>query len=174
MTRHTLVARAAALALALFAAAVVTANAQTTAAKTGAAPGATPEAFVTAFYRAHFAHKQRFDLTVKRERAKFAPELLALLDEDAKRSAANPDEIVGLDFDPFINAQEEATRFKLSGTTREGADAIVAVSLYFGSEARPVRVRLTPSGASWRISNFVYDEGDLVSILKELRSQPAQ
>src|SRR5829696_8532609 len=71
MTRHPRTARAAsaALALALCAVAAIAAHAQTTAAKTGA----TAEAFATAFYRRHFAHKQRFDLTIKRERATAAP-----------------------------------------------------------------------------------------------------
>ena len=41
-------------------------------------------------------------------RSRFAPALLALLDADDRAAAATPDEIVGLDFDPLTNAQEEA------------------------------------------------------------------
>jgi hypothetical protein len=133
----------------------------------GAGTAQTAEAFVTAFYRGHFARRQRWDLTFARERAKFAPDLLALLDADARKQAATPDEVVGLDFDPVINAQEEATRYKVSGVERDGDASIVTVSVYFGTEHRTVRVRLEPFGTSWRIANFLYEEGDLISILKE-------
>jgi hypothetical protein len=154
----------AAIAVALLAAAVPAAQ-QKPAQKAVAAT--TPEAFVTALYRGHFARHQRWDLTYKREQAKFAPELLKLLKEDERKQAASPDEVVGLDFDPITDAQDEATRFKVTGSTSEGEDAIVSVSVYFGTEVHTVRLRLTPSGSSWLIANVLYDEGDLIKILKE-------
>ena len=133
-------------------------------------PAESPEDFVRAFYGRHFANHQRWDLAVQRERTRFAPELLALLDEDMRRSRANPNEVVGLDFDPITDAQEDSTGFQVTGSTREGKDAIVSVAVSFGAEKRQVRVRVTPAGTAWQIANILYDEGDLVSILKELQS----
>ena len=149
-----------ALAAALVAVVTVLAAAQ--------APGADPAAVVRALYRDHFAQRQRWDITFKRNRTKFTPELLALLDADERKQAATPDEVVGLDFDPITNAQDEATGYQITGTTHEGADAIVAVTVKFGrTDVSKVRVRLSPSGQTWRIANVLYDEGDLVTILKE-------
>jgi len=56
----------------------------------------TPEAFATALYRGHFARHQRWAQTFKRERARFTPELLAMLDEDARRQAASPEGIAAI------------------------------------------------------------------------------
>ncbi len=127
----------------------------------------TPEAFVTALYKDHFAHKQRWDLTLKTYHAKLAPELAGLLDESDRKQAANPDEVVGIDFNPMTDSQEEAQSFKLTGTTHEGADAIVAVTVKIYTETRTIRVRLTPDGDSWRIANLLYADGDLIKYLKE-------
>lgn len=142
----------------------------------GAAPKrpSDPAAVVTALYRYHFAHKLRWDLTLKNNRAAFDPALLALLDEADRKQAATPDEIVGLDFDPIVDAQDTPNGYRVGRTTREGADAIVTVAIRFGTEHYDVRVRLAPSGGTWRITNLLYrQEGDLVSILKEILAPPA-
>ncbi len=166
MTRHprTLSFAAAAAALAIVST-LTSASAQTKPA--GKVAAVTPVAFVTAFYRGHFAQHQRWDLTEKRERKNFTAELVSLLDEDLAKQAANPDEVVGLDFNPVTNAQDDATRFKVGTPTVDGDDTIVPVSIYFGTERRTVRVRLTLVSGSWKIANFLYEEGDLLSILKE-------
>lgn len=131
------------------------------------APSRAAVAVVDALYKDHFKHQQNWTETFKRNRDAMAPSLLAMLDADEKRQAANPDEIVGIDFDPLTNAQEEAVRYRVDGATPEGSDMVVAVSVYFGPDPMKVRVKVAPDGASWRIANIIYPESDLVTILRE-------
>lgn len=130
-----------------------------------------PEAVVEALYRDHFAQDQIWTATLERNRARFAPELLALVDEIERKAAANPGELVGLDFNPLTNAQEEADGFEVKGASPDGASTIVSVVIRFGGEPMMVRLRLTPSGETWRIANILYDEYDLVSILQDLKTE---
>jgi hypothetical protein len=130
--------------------------------------GADPAAIVDALYRDHFANQQIWDTSFERNRAVFAPSLLEKIDRANRLQEATPDEIVGIDFNPFTNAQEEATGYRVTGTARDGKDAVVTVVVNFESTPMRVRVRLAPSGDSWLVSNLHYDEGDLVAILDGL------
>lgn len=137
----------------------------------GAAPKpASPSAAatVTALYQDHFAHEQNFDGTFQRRRALFAPALAELLDADARAAAANSGEIVGLDFDPLTDAQEEMTSFQVGTAARDGADTIVPVALRLDAQRSEVRVRLAQSDGQWRVTNLHYAHGDLVSLLHRL------
>jgi hypothetical protein len=137
----------------------------------GAAPKPTsPDAasVVTALYQDHFAHEQNWGGTYQRQRALFAPELAALLDADDSASAANADEVVGLDFDPLTDAQETMTGFEVGTSTRDGADAMVPVTLRLDTVRSEVRIRLARSGDAWRIANIHYSHGDLASLLRRL------
>ncbi|HSU17207.1 DUF3828 domain-containing protein [Longimicrobium sp.] len=127
-----------------------------------------PTAVVTTLYRDHFAHEQNWDRTYKRQRALFAPDLAALIDADIRAAEANADEIVGLDFDPLTNAQDEMTAFQVGPATRGGASATVGVVVRQDSARTNLRVRLARSDAGWRVTNIHYPEGDLVSILRQL------
>lgn len=127
-----------------------------------------PSAVVDTLYRDHFAHEQNWETSLERNRAVFAPALLEKIDRVNRLQEATPDEIVGIDFNPFTNAQEEATGYRVTGTTREGKDAIVTVAVRFEATPVRVRVRLTPSGSGWLVANLLYDEGNLVAILDEL------
>jgi hypothetical protein len=127
-----------------------------------------PAAVVDSLYRDHFAHEQNWDATYRRQHARFAPALAALLDADTRAAAANADEIVGLDFDPLTWAQDTMTGFEVAPATREGADAIVPVTLRQDGARTSLRVRLTRSDAGWRVSNLHYPQDDLVSILRQL------
>ncbi|HQR39075.1 MAG TPA: DUF3828 domain-containing protein [Blastocatellia bacterium] len=151
-------ARAVVVVLALAVAAVVSPAAQ------GAA--ATPKQMVTTLYQYHFAHKQRWDLTFKRYRSYFSKDLLALFDDNDKRQAASPDEVVGLDFDPITDSQEEASGYAVTGVTSDGASAVVTVRVRTGTEHRDVRVQFGKEGAAWKITNVLYDEENLATILK--------
>ncbi|HET7463302.1 MAG TPA: DUF3828 domain-containing protein [Longimicrobium sp.] len=127
-----------------------------------------PAAVVDSLYRDHFAHEQNWDATYQRQRARFAPDLAALLDADTRAAAANADEIVGLDFDPLTYAQDTMTGYELAPATREGSDAIVPVTVRQDSARTALRVRLARVGTGWRVSNIHYPEGDLAAILRQL------
>lgn len=125
-------------------------------------------AVVDSLYRDHFAHGQNWDATYQRRHARFAPALAALLDADTRAAAASPDEIVGLDFDPLTWAQDTMTGFEVAPATRDGAGAIVPVTVRQDSARTALHVRLTRSDAGWRVSNIHYPERDLVTILRQL------
>jgi hypothetical protein len=140
------------------------------AAPTVAAPLDGPTAAVDALYRGHFAHSQSFDETHTRDRARFAAPLLALLDADAK-AARGSDEVVGLDFDPLTNSQEEAEGYSVGQARIAGDTATVPVELRTGRERMKLTVHLVRTGVQWQVSNLDYGEGNLVAILKELAAE---
>lgn len=166
--RSNAVLRAAVVALAMVVS-TVAGSAQTRAAKQTKKPGANdPVAIVRELYRGHFAHEQNWDYTIKHDRAKFAPELLELLDKLDQLQAATPDEVVGLDFNPLTNAQDYATRYTVGAVKRDGPNAIVPVSVWLGTSKSTVRILLVPSDGTWQIMNVLYDEGfDLIGIINE-------
>jgi hypothetical protein len=123
---------------------------------------------VSALYGDHFAHEQNWEATYRRQHALFAPELAALLDADIRAAAANADEVVGLDFDPLTDAQEEMTSFQVAPIMHEGDAATVGVLLLQDTMRTNVRLDLARSGARWRVTNIRYAHGDLVSLLRRL------
>ena len=135
-----------------------------------AAKPASPEAaaVVTTLYQDHFAHEQNWAETYRRQRALFAPQLAALLEADDSAAAANPDEVVGLDFDPLTDAQESMTAFEVGASTGDASGTVVPVALRLDSARSEVRVRLVQSGREWRVANVTYPHGDLVTLLRQL------
>jgi hypothetical protein len=101
-------------------------------------------------------------------RRAFGKQLLALLDAVDRKQPASPDNVVGLDFDPLTNSQQEATGFTVTRTSYQGGDALVGVVVNFGQETVGLKVRATKTVGGWRITNIHYPEGDLVTILKGL------
>jgi hypothetical protein len=127
---------------------------------------ANPDAVVRALYTDHFAHQQNIENTFRRKRLTFAPQLRRLMDESFRKQRANPDEIVGLDFNPLTNAQEEANGFEIGSPIYEQTEAVVPVTVKFGIEPSTIQVRLVLIDQRWYVSNVIYDESDLVTILK--------
>ena len=130
-----------------------------------------PADVVKDVYTRHFAHQQRWDLTARQARSRFAPALLALLDADDRAAAANPDEIVGLDFDPLTNAQEEAEAWTAGPARLTGAGASVPVELRTGNQTTRITVRLVARGQQWQIADLDYGETTLVKTLEQLAAE---
>jgi hypothetical protein len=102
-----------------------------------------------------------------------APELLRELQEDAAAQAKSQ-EIVGIDFDPFLNSQDPCERYEV-GTVREtGGNYQVDVhSICSGkrSEKPDVVAEMIFQNGSWLFANFRRtggEGGDLRTILKQL------
>ncbi len=111
----------------------------------------------------------------------FDPPLLKALKEDAEASQKSSGDIVGLDFDPFLYAQDLSDKYVVGGATEEGG--LYLVDVYGVSkgkrDAKPsVVAELKPAKDSFVFSNFRYGtDGDLVQMLKELadeRAHPSQ
>jgi hypothetical protein len=113
--------------------------------------------------------------SVVRERGgAFAPELLDALQQDYAASAASADEIVGLDFDPFVASQDPCERYDLGSESVGGDTARVEVfGVCQGSrDAAPaVIAELVRVNGAWRFTNFGYprEHSDLMAVLTQLR-----
>lgn len=104
----------------------------------------------------------------------FAPALAAALRADAAAQARAADEIVGLDGDPFLDAQDFCEVYHTGNARAEGAVVLVEVygSCTRGEGGRPdVVAEVGPRDASWKFVNFRYParHSDLRRDLEQLR-----
>jgi|HubBroStandDraft_5_1064220.scaffolds.fasta_scaffold34341_3 hypothetical protein len=99
------------------------------------------------------------------------------LDADYRASAANSQEIVGLDFDPFLNSQDPSKKFAVQNVTvKDGGCTAEVRGVADGGLQERVNPELDQKGGAWEFINFHYPgadpkdggEQDLVSILKQL------
>jgi hypothetical protein len=100
-------------------------------------------------------------------------QLAAALHEDRAAAAANADEIVGFDADPFLDTQDPCERYEPAAGQGDGKRAVLPV---FGTCAgkrddKPAfRVELVQKQDRWRISNIYFERGsDLLSELRQLK-----
>ena len=117
-------------------------------------------------------------LAIDRKPEAFSAELFRYLKEDRNAQDKTPGEIVGLDFDPFLNSQDPSPRFEVVGITRKGATYWVDV---YGTQSGKRQEHVTPELAQqnghWVFVNFHYgktewtDDANLLSILKSLRGE---
>jgi hypothetical protein len=147
--------------------------------------------FVQTFYdwyakMARQEHKEASDtLALKQKPASFSPELTRRLKEDAAASAKVSGEIVGLDFDPFLNAQDFAEKYTVAKVTKKGANYMAEVyGTWNGKKGvKPdVTPELTNQSGRWIFENFHYQHTDIpanenllsvLSVLKKDREKPA-
>jgi hypothetical protein len=153
---------------------------------TAAPTGTEARAFVQAFYDWYVKGVIDSDAALKKKPAYFSPELTQALKADEAAAAKSPDEVVGLDFDPFLNAQDVCSPYK-AGAVKQVGDAYEVEVLGSCADLKPgqpdVVVRLMRHGASWMFTDFIYParddqpQQDLFAILKALqqeRDNPAE
>jgi hypothetical protein len=144
--------------------------------------------FVQQFYNWYLAKEKAamnkshsetvFELTLREKQASFSPELVKALKEDLAASKKSPEEIVGLDFDPFLNAQDMGERYIVGKVTPKGDHYWVEVFGVWGGK-KNVKPDVVPELAfqngSWIFTNFHYGNSsipvneNLVSILQQLK-----
>jgi hypothetical protein len=123
------------------------------------------------------------ELALKHRSYVFSIELFKALKEDSD-AQARAREIVGLDFDPFLDTQDPCDRYELRGITRKGNTYLVEV---FGvypvrpsdrpDEMPDVIAEVARRNGHWVFTNFLYppvakqfpDSSNLLAILKLLR-----
>src|SRR5579885_1530765 len=148
------------------------------------AMAATPDAdsaksFVQAFYDWYvpsaLAPKGGFsyEIVLKQKPDYFTAALSAALKKDLQASEKNPDEIVGLDFDPILASQDPCDHYVVGAVAQVGKNYDVSV-LCKGEQESYVSAEVMPQGSSWAIINFIYPphdglkKDDLLSLLKRL------
>lgn len=147
-------------------------------AQRAAAPSASEQEamrYVQGFLRRYLG---QFEETSEREanwnplnviRADLSPTLMAALQADRDASIANDEEIVGLDFDPFINAQDVCERYEARAAVRRDSTTDVGVynTCHWGHPLVPdVIYQLQRRGDRWVIVDLRYGGGQ--SLLESL------
>lgn len=159
------------------------------AAAAGAAPAADANAgqaraFVQEFYTWYrdgaVKHNRGSMQAMRLRREAFSPELRRAMEADEAASRKHPGEIVGLDFDPFFNAQDIAERFTTGRAYPARRGYRVEVFGTWGGKRnrRPdVIPELVRQNGRWVFVNFYYPSPDkpagpgdnLLDVLRELR-----
>ena len=118
------------------------------------------------------------ELALKYRSVSFDPELARALHEDFVASGKNSQEIVGLDFDPFLNTQDPSEKYVLGSVTLQGEGCWVEIfSIDSGKKnATPdVVSELRFKNGRWIFMNFHYGktkttaDSNLTTILDTLR-----
>jgi hypothetical protein len=110
-------------------------------------------------------------------RGDMSAELYSLLkaDHDAQ---AHANAIVGLDFDPFTNSQDNSPKFEVKSAVVQNDDCRAVVwGMDAGTHRETVEPEATEKNSAWNFVNFHYRDGskggstlqdsDLIEILKE-------
>lgn len=144
-------------------------------------------AFVQQFYDQYLRMADRGgreapdDRIMRRHPAWFSPELRRAMAEDLAAAKKSPGEIVGLDFDPFLNAQDVAKRYTARRVSRQGGSFTVDVYASWDPK-KPADLNVVPElarrGGQWTFVNFRYPahekgekESNLLQVLRELRAE---
>ncbi|HXP75927.1 MAG TPA: hypothetical protein VN823_17420 [Stellaceae bacterium] len=121
------------------------------------------------------------NVAIAKRGALFDPPLLKALKEDAEAARKSPGDIVGLDFDPFLNSQDPDDKYVVAEVSEKDGRYLVNVyGLRKGKREKDVSVvaELKPAKDSFVFTNFRYGaDGDLVAVLKQLaddRAHPSQ
>src|SRR5215472_18070193 len=129
------------------------------------------------------SRESALEVTLREKRSSFSPELVKGLKEDLAASKKSPGEIVGLDFDPFLNAQDIAERYLVGKITPKGDHYWVEVFGVWNGQKNSnpdVVPELALENGHWIFTNFHYGKTgipvneNLVSILQILKKERGQ
>ncbi|HUN89330.1 MAG TPA: hypothetical protein VMU28_11090 [Terriglobales bacterium] len=133
--------------------------------------------FVQGFYDWYLPRASRsadaYPAVLKSKAQLFSPTLVQALKQDYAASKANPNEVVGLDFDPFLNSQDPSTKFSVSRVKVTGTKCSTEVhGITDGVNNEEVHPELSFVNGNWQFVNFRYEQGsDLLSMLKSLKAE---
>jgi hypothetical protein len=117
------------------------------------------------------------DVAIAKRSNLFDPPLLRALKVDSEAQRKSPGDIVGLDFDPFLNAQDPDDKYVVGDVSESGGLYLVSVyGVRKGKHAaKPdVVAEVKPAKDTFVFTNFRYGaDGDLVAILKSLADERA-
>ncbi|MFN8012262.1 MAG: hypothetical protein U0P81_12905 [Holophagaceae bacterium] len=116
-----------------------------------------------------------FERALRERSAALSEDLAKALAADAAAQRAVPDDIVGLDWDPFLNAQDSYPRYQTGTVTaKEGAFLVAMHGVVSGKrigEAVFV-VEMVPKGGRYLLANVRGAKGgDLMTSLRQLAEE---
>ena len=108
--------------------------------------------------------------------ATLSPDLISALKEDAEAQRKVKDDIVGLDFDPFLNSQDPCSSYVVGKVSSKAEHYLVEVycTQKGRKESKPAVVAdVIQKNGQWLIVNFQYVGPDdtMLSMLKLLREE---
>lgn len=134
--------------------------------------------FVERFYQWYvpsLLHRGRFhswNIALRYKRSAFSPQLIELLTANSDAQAACRD-LVGLDFDPFLNSQDPAEHYVVGGIAQRGQTFEADIYPVWSGKQREkpdVTAELAEKDGHWLFVNFHYPGGDdLIKLLKSPR-----
>ena len=136
--------------------------------------------FVQGFYDWYsvISHKNNIKLApdqiaIKEKAHLFSPQLIAALKEDYEASSRHPEEIVGLDWDPFLCSQDIDDRYVVGSIKKKGRNYFAELYGVSKGKKNPepnVTIEVAQNNGHWIFVNFHSPHGgDLLSDLKELK-----
>ena len=111
-------------------------------------------------------------IAIAKRNSFFDPHLRQALELDLAAQAKSPGQIVGLDFDPFLNSQDPDKKYKAAKVSAHGGRVLVDVyAVQRNTADKPaVIAEIEERSGSWVFVNFLYpDNGDLLAVLSRLR-----
>ena len=124
------------------------------------------------------SQESAFEVTLREKKSSFTSALAQALKDDLEASKKSPGEIVGLDFDPFLNGQDTAEKY-VAGEVRPKANHYyVDVFGVWEGKKNPkpdVVPELALVDGKWIFTNFHYGKSDipvnenLISVLQQLK-----
>jgi hypothetical protein len=136
-------------------------------------------AFTQSFYDWYLASGASLEHLVRDSAQLFDPPLYQALAGDLDAQAHNPDEVVGLDWEPFTASQDPCPAYQVDAPRPRGPHYLVPVRAKCptpdsGASPGPptVLVELARRGSRWVFVNVWHgnDPGDLLSDLAELKA----
>ena len=107
---------------------------------------------------------------IKTKGTMFSPELRKALLEDRLAQSKDPSEVVGLDFDPFLNSQDIAKSYTVGKIEHKGQAWLVNVYSSYSTKEPAVIAQVVKAKQGWRFTNFLYGKADnLLGVLRKLK-----
>ena len=119
------------------------------------------------------------DVAIQQKGALFSEKLIRALREDSEASKHSPGEIVGLDWDPFLDSQDPYDHYEIGAITNIGGIYQVKVFGLEGKkrESKPsVVARIGQENGKWVFLDFISPDGkgllEALALLKKDRQVP--
>jgi hypothetical protein len=114
-------------------------------------------------------------IALKQRPQLFSPELIKALQSDLNAQAKSPGEIVGVDWDPFLNSQDPEQHYQVGSIKHSSSVYLVSVHAVTSgkmSQTADVIAEVSKINGLWIFSNFRSAKGtDLLSSLDNFRKQ---
>lgn len=138
--------------------------------------------FVQSFYDSYTVlatgthESSPLEMILAKRASVLAPELFRALKADVDAQRKVPDDVVGLDFDPFLNTQEEAGHYTVERITEGRGVYMAEIRARDSSGKQPeVIAEVAQQGGKLVFVDFLYPgQGDLLGVLRTLAKQREQ